>query len=318
MISPWIAFSYHDLFSCRNYLRMTGHQQACYWALLGSQATGGPLPTDVVELAFLATRNTRDVSEDDFLDLWKSPLSDCFIEVDGRLINLRTAEEVDVAEARSAKGRKAAKARWDSKLKQCSSNAQADARAMVDSTEQAVQAVSTDKPKRVASAPDALASALSDLGETPSWVPDLLKTYRDHRIELKGKKQGKLTSSGWKAKAKQFADLGEAPAKACVALSVSNGWLGLFPEKVQQAATQTPSAGSWYKGPALKPVEKNSMLSDIHMHYKQQTQNWSLPKDEAIRMAREDNHPICWDLDWHEGRRNDPPPPPPSREIIDL
>lgn len=124
VISPWIAWSFPDLFASRRYPRMAAKQQAAYMALLGEQAINGPLPTDLDELAFLACRHTDDLSASEFPDLWTPLLSGCFEEIDGRLVNRRMAMESEVARQRSEKGRNAARKRWDAE-KQCSSNAQA-------------------------------------------------------------------------------------------------------------------------------------------------------------------------------------------------
>ena len=118
MISPWIAWSFTDLFSSRRYPRMTAKQQAAYLALLGEQATNGPLPLDEDELAFLACRHTVDLDPADWAEVWRPPLTQCFEERDGGLVNPRMADEVAAAEARSSKASKASRARWG-KRKQC-------------------------------------------------------------------------------------------------------------------------------------------------------------------------------------------------------
>lgn len=112
MISPWVSWSFHDLMSSRRWIRMSAAQQAVYMNLLGTQATDGPLPKDLDELAFLACRNTRDIDEDDFPSLWVPPLSSCFEERGDGLVNPRLAMEMDVAAERSSRGREAARARW--------------------------------------------------------------------------------------------------------------------------------------------------------------------------------------------------------------
>ena len=314
----WVKFSFPDLFGSLKWRRMTLAQKGAYIVLLGEQAINGPLPSDPEDLACIVACSSSNVTEGHFTEAWKSPLTECFEERDGRLVNPRMAEELSdyssiaqsLSDKRSAAG-KAGAAKREANRKQNQASAkqvpskpkQSQARVEEIRVEERIE-----EGKKVAPAPDALASALTGLEHKPAWIIDLLTEYRDHRVELKGKKQGALTSKGWRAKAAQFDKLGEASARACVELSVSNGWLGLFPEKVQHASAQTPSRGSYYKGAPLKATELNRIGSEIRMRYAKKTNDFMLADDVALDLARADNDPQVWDLDWRCGRRNDPPP----------
>jgi uncharacterized protein YdaU (DUF1376 family) len=317
----WVKFSFPDLFGSLKWRRMTLEQKGAYIVLLGEQAINGPLPTDSDDLACIVACSSSNVTEADFLDAWKSPLAECFVEHDGSLINPRMAEELSeysditqsLSDKRSAAGRAGAAKREEnrkqnqasaSKPKQASSKAK-QTQATVDEIRLQETTVQ-DSSKKVAKAPDALASAFESysLSGEP-WMLEVLTEYKEHRKEIKAKP---LTQRGWQQKLADLAKYGEHAGRTALASTVSNGWLGLFPDKVQHAGSQAPSRGSWYKGPALHKVERNGMLSDIHMHYKQQAQNWSLSQEEALRLARAENHPIMHRLDWMEGARNDAPP----------
>lgn len=315
----WIAFYFAALMQSRKWGRMTAGQQAAYMNLLGAQFDGGPLPDDLDELAYLATKNTVDLTPDIFIEkLWRAPLTLCFESTPLGLENPRMAHELELSGLRSKKARAAAIARWDAKGGDSDANAlrehsTSNAQAMLDGkVSNAIQTKQTNKAKQTKQSVkppvvDAFATAL-EADDHPTWLLEVLATYRDHRIELKGKRQGKLTASGWKAKAKELAAMGEAPARACVALSVSNGWLGLFPEKVQQASSQAPSRGGRYTGAKLKDAEARSFRWRLLNKIIGETQNPDVTEEEAFTVLRARGCPEMHDYDWKVGYRNDPPP----------
>lgn len=265
MKSPWIAWSFTDLFASRRYGRMTAVQQALYFAMLGEQATSGPLPTDLDELAWLATRHTRDLTEDDFHKAWCAPLSDCFVERDGKLVNERMQMEVEAAEARSANARKAIEARW--KAQEAASDTPVSRQKNASNTiqDRTVHTDSTDSPserRAGARATDPLTEVLDEL-EPPGWVGEVCREYAAHRRDIKAKK---LTAPGWRRKVNDLVKFGEAPGRAAVAQSVSNGWTGLFPEKCAQNGSQGPQTGrARYTTAAERRAAAETLLSDFSL-----------------------------------------------------
>ena len=314
----WVAFYFSALMQSRKWVRMTAEQQAVYVNLLGAQFDGGPLPTDIEELAFLATKNTADLSPLDFERIWTRPLTDCFEDTERGLENPRMAHEVEMAGSRSKKARIASEERWrrerakkaDSDANALPKHSSSNANAVLEQcASNAIQSKANkadrqSKERNGASAPDALASALEKL-EPQGWVGDVLRDLQAHHRELKGKP---LTQRGWEAKIKTALTFGEATMRASVASSVENGWRGVFPEKVAQATTQAPSAGSYSKDAPLKSGEKNRIVAEIRMRYVKKTGDFLLDPDVAMDMARKDNDHQAHDLDWRTGRRNDPPP----------
>ena len=110
---------------------MTLTQKGAYIVLLGEQAINGPLPTDPEDLACIVACSSSNVTEAEFLDAWKPPLTDCFEERDGKLVNPRMASEMadysevasDLSAKRSAAGRAgAAKREANRKQNQASSS----------------------------------------------------------------------------------------------------------------------------------------------------------------------------------------------------
>ena len=292
---------------------MTAVQQAIYFAMLGAQATSGPLPTDLDELAWLATRHTRDLDESDFHKAWCSPLIDCFVEQDGCLINERMAMEVEAAEARSARARKAIEARWSQDRDDKKADSDTDVLPAKNGgntmTGQTDRTNSTDRQteKRARARTDALASTLEKL-EPPAWVGEVCTGYQTHRRDIKAKA---LSGRGWAQKVNDLVRHGESAGRAALALSISNGWTGLFPEKCAQTSSHWPSRGGFYRGPALKDVEARTARRNIADRYRQMTGNILLEDEDAFEMARADDDWHMHDYDWKTGRRNDAPPDKP-------
>lgn len=149
MISPWVSFSFTDLLQSRRWLRMTATQQAIYINLLGAQATTGPLPEDPEEFAWIATRNTEGLTEDDFRAAWVPPLTLCFESAEqGGIVNPRMAKEIELASERSARGRAAARARWkDRDARALKAQSESSANPLPDRTEQNSQALTPLPPE---------------------------------------------------------------------------------------------------------------------------------------------------------------------------
>ena len=286
--SPWVAFSFHDLFDCRYYARMTAVQQAIYWAMLGEQATGGPLPEDPSDLAFFATRRTRDLSEDDFLVAWVPPLTDCFTSGPDGLINPRMAHEAEMAEARSRNGRAAIDARWAkekkggstpvSPPKNDSATSTGHNRTGQDRTQEeeganapAPQAEQTTRRKRT----NRLANLneACDKIEAPGWLRTALSGYMTARKDAKFKP---WSVALWIDEAKQVLPMGEeAGSRLCMKASKKPWAMIVYEDQsgsnAQQASAQAPSrAGAVQPSKftrTLSRTEKNGHVSTLMRAY---------------------------------------------------
>ena len=316
---------------------MTAVQQAIYWAMLGEQATGGPLPEDPSDLAFFATRRTRDLSEDDFLVAWVPPLTDCFTSGPDGLINPRMAHEAEMAEARSRNGRAAIDARWAkekkggstpvSPPKNDSATSTGHNRTGQDRTQEeeganapAPQAEQTTRRKRT----NRLANLneACDKIEAPEWLRTALLGYMTARKDAKFKP---WSVALWIDEAKQVLPMGEeAGSRLCMKASKKPWAMIVYEDQcgsnAQQASAQAPSRGSYYKGAPLKSTELNRIRSEIRMRYVKKTGDYLIEDEVAMEMARADNDLQAHDLDWRTGRRNDPPPlnSTPTPDILEI
>lgn len=322
MKSPWIAWSFADLFASRRYGRMTAVQQALYLAMLGEQATSGPLPTDLDELAWLATRHTRDLDEGDFHEAWTSPLIDCFVERDGKLINERMQMEVEAAETRSANARKAIEARWKahkeasdtpvSRPKNAGNTIQ-DRTGHTDRTDTTPHSPPSGGGTRKRSKPEAqvplVDAALEELGIEEPWVREIAVVWAELREDPKAKAR-RVSARTWKANVKKLHGYGEAVARQLVEEMENGDWMAPVwdhAEKFAKGRSQAPSGGSWYRGPAISKTERRSRESEIRRRMAAEAGNYLLGNDEALEMARAKGDRKMHELDWMMGRRNDGP-----------
>lgn len=303
---PWYKRFARDFLASPRVASMSLKQRGIYSVLLDRAWAEDGIPSDPHELALSALTTPTELAE-----AWVWPLDSAFVLCpDGKLRHQRMEDiRTEAINLRSARSRGGSKTRLlQESPKSLGRVLQDSPKSPGGKQKEERREKIEEKKKKGASAPDALASALEDLDHLPQWVGELLATYRDHRVDLKGAKQGKLTTSGWKAKAKQFHGMGEAPARACVALSISNGWLGLFPEKVQQAASQAPSRGGYYNGPKLKDSEARRKRGDIRDRMAAQAGDFLLAEDDALAMARAQGDHEMHLYDWMTGLRNDAPP----------
>lgn len=301
----WVKFNFHDLTASLKWRRMTLAQRGAYITLLAEQALYDRLPTHPEDLACVLGSTGSNVTEEAALEALDQRLLDCFEERDGRLVNPRMAQELDgysesrssLSAARSEAGRKGGKQTQAnrSKSQASRSNGKLDREREGDRE--------SASPKQREGRADALLTALAEQ-DLPPWVGPVLSEYEQHRREIKAKK---LTVGGWRQKVKAAVVHGEAPMRAALALSVSNGWTGLFPEKCADATSQTPSRGRYYKGPPVKQAELALTENEIRLDMVNIVGDFMLGDDAAQEMARERRHPKRLMLDWKLGLRDAPP-----------
>lgn len=288
MSSPWVAWSFYDLFACRKYLRMSARQQAAYLSLLGAQAMSGPLPNDLDELAFLAARNTREISEEEFPELWVSPLSDCFEEVDGCLVNPRMAEEAEVASLRSSNARKAARERWAKERA---------AKKKAKPKEPAKKPKAKEKVKDSRGSLDQFIEG--NRGALPAWVVANLKEWDGFRKRSKYKA---LKVESWGRMARRWLTFTEQEVADAVSLAMEIGYQGVFPKSTKKA-----KGGGWYNGAKMSAGERRTIVDGIVFDFRQLAGDFGLCESQALEMARESGDARILDLDWREGRTSSPP-----------
>lgn len=322
MKTPWIAFYCHDLLQSQRWLRMSAEQQAVYINLLCTQAVSGPLPADLDDLAFLATRNTRGVSEERFHELWKPPLSDCFETTGEGLENPRMALEIAKARQRSEAGRKAVEARWikgrDTGVDTGVSRPNSEGNRMTGQ-DMTVQDTPTESRGAAAPVPPepkpkrrkkgmTLAEYLEEKPVEESWIVEMLERWSDYRGDLGGVAAWRSPKASWTTTVNKMRAFGEKASESVLDHSIGSGkYTGLFWDRAQPAASQAPSAGSWYKGPPLKGPEVREMESDIRIRMAQVAGDFMLPLEKAKEMARARNDRDMHKLDWMTGVRSDAP-----------
>ena len=155
----------------------------------------------------------------------------------------------------------------------------------------------------------------------PAWLPEALGVYMRARMSAKFKV---WSTELWEDEAEQVLKLGEeAGRKLCMRAS-KKPWSKIvfedsFDANAQQASSQGPSRGGFYRGPALKDVEARTARRNIADRYRQMTGNILLEDEDAFEMARADDDWHMHDYDWKTGRRNDAPPDKPrSGTTIDF
>lgn len=320
MKTPWIAWSFTDLFASRKYARMTAVQQAIYFAMLGEQATGGPLPRDPDELAYISTRHTRGLSEQDFHEAWAAPLTECFVERDGRLVNERLALELELAEARSANARKAIQARWD----RAKEGRKADSDTPVsreknDRTTITEQDTSVhdsnspltpppggepEKPKRRKAEPQGplIDAALQELGYTETWIRELAMEWAALREDPAAKAR-RVSAKTWKANIKKLYGFGEAVARSLVDDMVCGDWMAPVWANAQQAGSQGASGQRpRYTTAAERRSADETLLRDFG-DIEQRTPRGS---DEVYAWAWERGHKLAPVVDPEEAYKGRP------------
>ena len=336
----WVKFNFRDLTTSLKWKRMTLAQRGAYITLLAEQALNDCLPTEAEDLACVIACTGSNITEAEALEAWGPPLEECFTEREGGLGNPRMDRELGdydalVSSKRQKKveaGKKGASKRWQKDGKNMAPDSTAIANDALDvegdrdleetkskEEEEGAKAPAPLEPKKRTRQNRAknLEQALKD-SDAPKHLHQPLADYCEAR---KGGRLGVWSVARWEKEIAKLAALDPEDAALRCEAACNKPWACVVysdqtPMNAQQAGSQAPSRGSYCKAAPLHKVERNGMLSDIHMHYKQQTQNWELSRDEATRMARAENHPIQWELDWREGMRNDPPPlngtPPPT------
>jgi len=172
----------------------------------------------------------------------------------------------------------------------------------------APQAEQTRRPKRANREANML-EACKQL-DAPTWLPEALGVYMRARKSAKFKV---WSTELWLDEAQQVLKLGEdAGRKLCLRAS-KKPWSRIvfedsFDANAQQASSQGPSRGGYYRGPALKDVEARTARRNIADRYRALTGNILLEDEEAFEMARADNDWHMHDYDWKTGRRSDAPP----------
>lgn len=329
----WVKFNFRDLTTSLKWKRMTLAQRGAYITLLAEQALNDCLPVAPEDIACVLACTGSNITESDALDAWKSPLMDCFTERNGGLGNPRMDRELGeydalVSSKRQKKveaGKKGASKRWQKDGKRMAPDSTAMANDALDRDRDVDRDLEKKRKKKPAKAPAPKKQTQVDLvlmnfGEDqPVWLRSLSLEWAAYRDDPQTKAKP-IALVSWKKNLTKLGKLPEAVARSLIDAMIAGNWMGPVWENAQQAATQGPSAGGYCKAGPLHKVERNGMLSDIHMHYKQKMDNFTLPRDEALKMARAENHPIMHSLDWHEGRRNDPPPlnGTPSTPILEI
>lgn len=106
----WFAFYPTDWSMDEHVMLMTMEERGVYITLLCYAWQNGGLPTECDRIARALQMDAEQVQR-----MFDGPLGQCWVEVNGRLVNPRMQREADVAKTRSAKSRAAAQARWAKK-----------------------------------------------------------------------------------------------------------------------------------------------------------------------------------------------------------
>lgn len=312
-----------DFLSSGRLLAMSHLQRSIYSVLLDRSWVEDGLPTDRSELAMLAL-----CTPDELAEAWTWPLDSAFVEIDGRLRSPRMEDErQDAMRLRGARSRGGRKSPQDSSktlpsdLQDSSSDpevtpsisqSQSQSQQSQSRAEQreghAPQAEQTRRPKR-ANRQSNMLEACKRL-DAPDWLAEALGVYMRARKDARFKV---WSVELWEDEAKQVLALGEDAARTLCLRASKKPWSRIVFEdsigsNAQQAGSQAPSAGRWYKGPPLKDVEARQRRMEIHDRYRAEAGDFMLTEEEAMERARADGDRAMHEYDWMTGRRDDRPP----------
>ena len=317
-----VKFNFRDLTTSLKWKRMTLAQRGAYITLLAEQALNDCLPLDPQDIACVLACTGSNISEDEALEVWNPPLTDCFTERDGGLGNPRMDRELGAYDAlvsskrrkKSDAGKKGASKRWHKDGTSMAPDSTAMANGALDrDVEGDLEETETPKKeKKTAKAPAPKKQTQVDLIFQPSlayapWVREVAIEWAEYRDNPKTKAKP-IALVSWKKNLTRLEKLPEAVGRDLIDAMIAGNWMGPVWENAQQTATQAPSRGSYSKDAPLKPAEKNRIVSEIRMRYAQKTGDFLIDPEVAMEMARKDDDHQMWLLDWRTNRRNDPPP----------